>query len=132
MYCQNCGNHVDENAYVCVNCGVFLKKRSDIKVIKEKNNDNVSGIIGIVFGSISLLLSLLLFFYDISSVGMYTEVYERIIYALNYSLFAILFTSTSLILSLVNKKNYYNSIGLLLSLISLFFIITEFIVVIIY
>ena len=25
MYCSNCGNKVDEDAYVCLNCGVILK-----------------------------------------------------------------------------------------------------------
>ena len=132
MYCQNCGNKVDENAYVCLNCGVILKKRSDIKAVKHVSNVNTSGIIGFVFGIISLMLSILLFFNDISSVGMYTEILERIIYTINFSLFAILFASVSLILSLVGRKNCYNSIGLMLSFLSFFFIITEFIVVIIY
>lgn len=132
MFCQNCGNKVDDNAYVCVNCGVFLKKRSDIKIVKEKKNTNASSVISVVFGGAALLLSFLLFFHDISSVGMYTEIFERIMYVLNYSLFAILFASISLILSLIGKRNCYNNIGLMLSFISFFFIITEFIVVVIY
>ena len=24
MYCRNCGSKLDENAYVCVNCGVLV------------------------------------------------------------------------------------------------------------
>lgn len=132
MFCENCGNKVDDNAYVCVNCGVFLKKRSDIKIAKEKKNADTCGIISIVFGIVSLMLSFLLFFRDISSVGMYTEIFERIIYTLNYSLFSILFASVSFILSLIGKRNNYNNIGLMLSFLSFFFIITEFIVVIIY
>ena len=37
MYCSNCGNKVDEDAYVCLNCGVILKKREN-KVKSKKNN----------------------------------------------------------------------------------------------
>jgi len=132
MFCQNCGNKIVENAYVCVNCGVILKKRSEPNLVKVKKETNFLGIVSTVFGSFALILSMMLFFYDISSVGMYTEVYERVIFTLNYSMFAILFSSVTLIFSLIGKRNSYSNIGLMLSLISFFFIITEFIVVIIY
>ena len=26
MFCYNCGKEVDDNAVICVNCGVALKK----------------------------------------------------------------------------------------------------------
>ena len=26
MYCINCGNKIDDNAYICVNCGVLVNK----------------------------------------------------------------------------------------------------------
>lgn len=132
MFCSNCGNKLNENAYVCVNCGIILKKRSDNVVVKEKKETNVIGILSIVFGSLSLVLSLLLFFHDISSVGMYTEIYERVFFALENAIFAILFASVSLILSLVGKRTNYSNIGLALSILSFFFIITEVFVVIIY
>ena len=133
MFCQNCGNKLDENAYVCVNCGVILKKRSEVKIVKKSNNNNnTMGVISVILGSFSLLLSLLLFFNDISSVGMYTEIYERIFYALEHSMFAILLSSAALIFSLIQKKSIYNKFGLVLSFLSFFFIITEIIVVIIY
>ena len=40
MYCRNCGNKVDENAYICVNCGVILKKDNNTnnRTIIKKNN----------------------------------------------------------------------------------------------
>jgi len=132
MFCQNCGNRVDENAYVCVNCGVFIRNRSNSKVVKEKKVNKRIGVIATIFGIFSLMLSMMLYFYDISSVGMYTEIYERILYTLNYSLFAILFTSVALVFSLIDKRKKTVNVGLMLSLISFFFIITEFIVVIIY
>ena len=132
MYCVNCGNKLDENAYVCVNCGLLLRKRSEVNVVKENRNTNTSGFVSTIFGVIAIVLSLMLFFHDISLVGMYTEVYERVFFALEYSLFAILFASVTLILSLVGKRNNYSNVGLVLSLLSFFFIITEFLVVIIY
>ena len=132
MFCVNCGNRIDENAYVCVNCGVLLKGRSEPKVVKEKKDNNVLGIISVIFGVLSLFSSLILFFYDISSVGMYTEIHERIFYVLDYSLFAILLSAVTLVLSLVGKKNIYSKYGLILSFLSFFFIITEFVVVVIY
>lgn len=132
MFCQNCGNKIDENAYLCVHCGVFLKKRSDVKVVNYKTNNKALGVVGFVLGIVSIVLSIMLFFHDISSVGMYTEIYERIFYVLNYSITAIMMTSVTFIFSLISKKNIYRSIGLLLSLLSFFFIITEIVVVIIY
>ena len=131
MFCQNCGNKIADNAYVCVHCGVFLKKRSDIKGINHSNN-NALGVVSLILGIVSIFLSIMLFFYDISSVGMYTEIYERVFYAFNYSLTAIMMSSVSLIFSLISKKSTCSSVALLLSLLSYFFIITEIVVVVIY
>jgi hypothetical protein len=83
-------------------------------------------------GFISMILSFMLFFHNISSVGMYTEIYERIFYALEYCLSPILMAIVTLIFSLVSKKNCYSSVGIALSVLSFFFIITEIIVVVIY
>lgn len=132
MFCQNCGNKIDENAYVCIHCGVFLKKRSDVKVVNNRSNNKVLSIVSFILGVIAVILSVMLFFHDISSVGMYTEIYERIFYALDYSITAIMMATVTLIFSLVSKKGTYSSLGLLLSLLSFFFIITEIVVVIIY
>ena len=136
MFCINCGNKLDENACVCLNCGVLVRNRSQNKVIKKKKinsiNNKALGLISVVFGSLSLILSLMLYFHDISSVGMYTEIWERILFALDYSITALLITSITLVFSFVSKKNKYKKIGLLLALLSFFFIITEFIIVIIY
>ena len=134
MFCTNCGNRLNENACVCVNCGVLVKNRSNNKIVRQKRNVNNTTIGGVstVLGFIALLFSLMLFFQDISSVGMYTEVYERILYALDYSIASIMLATVTLIFSLVSKKNSYSRIGFVLSLLSFFFIITEFVVVIIY
>lgn len=136
MFCINCGNELDENACVCLNCGVLVRNRSQNKVIKQKKTNGINnkalGLVSVVFGVLSLILSLMLYFHDISSVGMYTEIWERILFTIDYSITALLITSITLVFSLVSKKNKYKKIGLLLSLLSFFFIITEFVVVIIY
>lgn len=132
MLCQNCGNKIDDNAYVCVHCGVFLRKRSESNVANHIENNKALSIVSLIIGVFSIFLSLSLFFHDISSVGMYTEIYERVFYAINYSITAIMMASVGLIFSLISKKDTYSSIGLMLSLLSFFFIITEIVVVIIY
>lgn len=131
MYCSNCGNKVDENAYVCLNCGVILKKRVNNVKYKNKNN-NFFGIVSLVFSIISFVLSFSLFFYDISEVGRYTKAYERIIYGLGFTGTALLFTIISLIFALINKKDKTNKIGLILTLISIFLILSEIFVIVIY
>ena len=136
MYCINCGNKLDDKADVCLNCGVLVKKVPkkvvNIPVKKKKTNTKVGEIITVIVGAISVILSISLFFHDISSVGMYTEVLERISYTLNYSMLAILFAIATLVLVLVNKKKKNNVLGLGLAIFSLFLIVTEFLVVIIY
>ncbi len=136
MYCINCGNELDDKADVCLNCGVLVKKVPkkvvNIPVKKKKTNTKVGEIITVIVGAISVILSISLFFHDISSVGMYTEVLERVSYTLNYSMLAILFAIATLVLVLVNKKKKNNVLGLGLAIFSLFLIVTEFLVVIIY
>ena len=136
MFCENCGNKLDENACVCLNCGILVKNNYVNKVIKHKKkikiNYKVLGVVSTIFGIISIVFSLMLFFHDISSVGMYTEFFERFKFTLNYSITSIMISSVTLIFSLISKKSYYGKIGFYLSLLSFFFIITEFIVVIIY
>ena len=56
----------------------------NVKVINTKSSGKSLGIVSVILGVISLVLSLMLFFHDISSVGMYTEIYERLFYAVNY------------------------------------------------
>ena len=129
MYCSNCGNKVDDNAYVCVNCGVILKKRTNnIRNIKVKNN-NVIGVFSLIFGRISVIFSFSLFFYDISEVGMYTKALERIMYGLGFASISILFTIISLVFALIKKDN---KVGVILTIISAFLILSEIFVIVVY
>ena len=131
MYCSNCGNKVDEKAYICVNCGVILKKDNGVPK-KVKKDSNVTGVFSIIFGVIALLISIGLFFIDISNVGMYTEIYEKIAYAIGFVIIPFIFMILSLIFALIKKNKTSNKVGLVMSLISAFLIITEVMVVIIY
>ena len=130
MYCSNCGNKVDDNAYVCVNCGVILKKRENVKRNK-KQNSNVFGMFSLIFSVVAVLSSFSLFFYDIRSVGMYTKAYERVIYGIGFTSISIFLTILSLIFALIKKSNL-NKTGLVLTLISVFLILSEILVIIIY
>ena len=126
MYCSNCGNKVDENAYVCVHCGIVLKKRSNnIKY----NNNVVFNIFSLIISIIAMISSLSLFFIDISDVGMYTKISERIFYGIGFTSISISLTVLSLIFALINKKNKVN---LILTFISIFLILSEIFVIVIY
>ena len=66
MYCSNCGNKVDEDAYVCLNCGVILKKREN-KVKSKKNNIKLKKIYKCLYISIyNFFLSFLLKIFSFS------------------------------------------------------------------
>lgn len=138
MYCRNCGNKLDENAYVCVNCGVLVdsNKNNNIpsRIYREKkNNDsNVTGILSIIFSSLAVLDVFNCLTSDISNIGMYTKILDRIIYLLDFLSFSLMFMVVSFILSLIHKNKTCNKVGLGLSLLALFLIITEVLVVIFY
>ena len=48
-YCSNCGNKVNENQDVCLNCGVNLKKDKKIDNVNGKSKIT-AGILGIFLG----------------------------------------------------------------------------------
>ena len=52
-YCPNCGNKVDENAYICVKCGVKLKNNNSI----SSNDDGnfVWGLLGFAIPLVGLI-----------------------------------------------------------------------------
>ena len=61
MYCRNCGSKLDENAYVCVNCGVLVDSNinnsipSRVYREKKKGDSNATGILSIIFSSLAVL-----------------------------------------------------------------------------
>lgn len=131
MYCRNCGNKLEDGAYVCTKCGVLASEESSIK-IKNKKESNVLGILSIIFSSLAVLISLDLLTDDISFINMYTNAMDKIVYIISHVGLSMALVIVSLILAFTNRKNICNKIGLSLSLLSLFFIITEIVVVILY
>lgn len=129
MYCRNCGKEIDENAFICVHCGSLVNGG---RVKTFRRHSNAIGIASIIAGILALALSLSCFFKDISSVGMYTNFYERFNYTIGFILIPFIFMIVSLVLSLKKKNNTCNKIGLGLALASAFLIITEIMVIIIY
>lgn len=135
MYCRNCGNKVDEKAYICVNCGVILDKESNNANVSVKKNNNTGaglGVASLVISIIAILLSFFTLFMDISDVGIYTTFAERFGFAIGFNLFQIIFTIVSLCLGIAGRKNSVAKVGIILASISLFFIATEFFIIIVY
>lgn len=136
MYCRNCGNKLNENAYVCLKCGVLVDNNSVIPTRmskeKKKNDSNVTGILSIIFSSLAVLDIFDCLTSNISSIGMYTKLLDRFIYLLDFIGFSLTFMIVGFILSLVQKNKTCNKVGLGLSLLALFLILTEVMVVIFY
>lgn len=135
MYCKNCGNKLDDNAYICVNCGDLVNNNnipSRIYRENKKNNSNVMGILSIIFSSLALLNVLNCLTTDISSVGMYTKMFDRIMYLFDFVGFSLIFMIIGFIMSLIYKNSTCSNVGLGLSLSTLFLILTEVMVVMLY
>ena len=136
MYCRNCGNKLNENSYVCLKCGVLVDNNSVIPTRmskeKKKNDSNVTGILSIIFSSLAVLDIIDCWTSNISSIGMYTKLLDRFIYLLDFIGFSLTFMIVGFILSLVQKNKTCNKVGLGLSLLALFLILTEVMVVIFY
>lgn len=130
MYCSNCGNKVDEKAYICVNCGVILQKERIS--VQKKERGNGLGIASMILGILSTFLCLSTFLVDISEVGMYTKLVDRFYYAVGFNFIQIILTIISLCLGLSSKKNGFSKAGVVLSFISIFLVITEFVIILIY
>lgn len=53
MYCKNCGKEIDDNAYVCVHCGVKVNNEDDKKI---DNPSNLAGAVSCCFPIVGLIL----------------------------------------------------------------------------
>lgn len=128
MYCSNCGKKLNDNADVCVNCGVLVNKEESKTNINIVNNNSVNkekkksglSIASLVVGIIAIYYSLSAYSVDIDLTG------EDPAYIFGYAIGIVLIQSilaiVSLILSLVdmskNKSNGFNIAGLVLSIIT--------------
>ena len=66
MFCKNCGKEIDDNATVCVYCGVATGKQAT--VLEESKKANGFGIAGFVVSLVSLWLGM--YFMIASIVGL--------------------------------------------------------------
>lgn len=53
MFCKNCGKEIDDNAYVCLNCGAKVKEEGSSSV---DNPSNVAGVVSCCFPIVGLIL----------------------------------------------------------------------------
>ena len=88
-YCSNCGSEIDEKAVICVKCGVPVN--NNMNTVQNYNQapaepkqghgaataSLILGILGLIAGIITLLITLGIFFYykeNVSSYYSYTTV----------------------------------------------------------
>lgn len=129
MFCHNCGNKLEEKTIVCTNCGTVVE-RSNYK--KRKKSNNVKGFMCLILGILSILMCFNFLLKDISKLGMYTEINEKLYYAIDLVLAPLLLSFITLIISYSDKNRVLNKIGLFLSISSLFMVCLEIVLVIIY
>lgn len=128
-YCTNCGNKINEEADICIKCGKFINRVPNTK--NSINSGEVFSIVGMILGIFGFLIILLL------SLGVDAGRNELMNESLLVKIFAALFialiplapTIPGLVFSIMGtkkKKTMYGIIGLVLSLLSLLFIIGAF------
>lgn len=66
MFCKNCGKEIDDNASICIHCGVATGVKGTVNV--EERKVNAFGIAGFVVSLVSLWLGM--YFCIASIVGL--------------------------------------------------------------
>lgn len=49
-FCKNCGNEINENAYVCVKCGVKVAEDVKVNNVSNPKSKIAAGLMGIFLG----------------------------------------------------------------------------------
>ena len=101
---------------------------------KTNRSINIRGVISLMLGIISIIMCFNFLLMDISNVGMYTKVFERLYYAFNLVMAPLFLSVITLIISYSGKDSdkALNKTGLFLSIISLLIVTLEIVIVIIY
>ncbi len=65
MYCKNCGQQIDDNAYVCIHCGVKTdadesSDRGGEKVAKKIEKKNILGGLALIFAFLMPIVGIIL------------------------------------------------------------------------
>ena len=133
MFCYNCGNKLESNTIICDNCGTVVGRGNYKKNIKKKEL-NIKSVICLILAIISILMCFNFMLRDISKIGMYTQISEKLYYAINLVLVPLLVSFITLIISYSSKDNdtAINKLSLFLSIISLIMVALEIVIVIIY
>lgn len=119
-FCTNCGNKIDENAIVCVKCGV----PTDNYPIKKKIPGRGLGIAGMVLGIIGTYYSVIYFI--ISFIMFISQTYvenEAIMLAIIFNFWPIVIGIVGLCLSIAAIKQNKLKItmaGIILNIATLF------------
>ncbi len=58
MYCKNCGQQIDDDAYVCIHCGVKIDKQT--KAGKGMEKKNILGGLALIFAFLSPIVGIIL------------------------------------------------------------------------
>ena len=147
-FCSNCGSEINENADICLNCGVMVNKNnnsnnnnsnsvlSNTNYNKQKVPGKGLSIAGMVLGIIAAVWALI----SLISIGnieseltygfYYVDSSYIIGFAIGYTLFSLVPSIIGLILSAFGfrkLKSGINITGLILSIIAFVIAIIEFI-----
>ena len=130
MFCNNCGNRLEENTIVCTNCGSVVGRSN----YKKKNQNNIKSIGCLILGIISVLMCFSFLLKDISDVKTCINIDKKIYYALELVIVPLIVSFITLIVSYSgnDRNRSFNKIGLFLAIISLFMIAAEIVIVIVY
>lgn len=149
MYCRNCGEKAQEDALFCAKCGYALKsgevmeRSTNIATVKKEGSGTaiasmVLGILGVIFGIISLLIALA---YSTYESYTYMDLYGSLSreYQSAKTLAAIMIVFLPAVLSIIGfslaiasrgkLKNGANTAGLVLNIITIIICILDFIMI---
>ena len=143
MYCPNCGAKVDEKAVVCVKCGVALKKETNNTNQPEKSGaataSMVLGIIGLIFGVITLLIAIGVSSYASNSLemqlhGLISSSYEeeKLATAIGIVFLPGILSLIGFFLAIASRgkvKNGANSAGIILNIITVILCVIQFLMI---
>lgn len=133
-YCMNCGHPVEENADVCLNCGVLIHKENVSNNSKIKVPGQGMGIASMILGIIAAMWTLITLLavgnLDLtSSLGYDHTMVEAVAYAIGFTLFSLTPSILGLVFGTISskqRKSVFNLSGIILNSISLFITLIVF------
>lgn len=130
-FCSNCGNKLDENAVVCVKCGVATCNLQQVKTKQPGRGLSIAsmvlGIIAIFYGTCFSLTSIMISLIE----EFYNE--EKIVFSIGFNFLPLVLSITGLSLGISSRskiKNGKNITGIILSSITILLCILSVITII--